>query len=317
MSPFVVERRAHAKLNLALSVGTLDPGTHLHPVASWMACIDLHDTLRVTRSTTGRSSISIVWAGDAPRVTPIDWAPERDLAARAHRALEARVGRELPVEIHLEKRIPVGGGLGGGSSDAASALFAIQDLFELGRTDEELSEVAYALGSDVPFFLDRLSRPGIVSGYGERVRRTAAVALDGILIIPAFACGTAAIFRAFDALAARDERGARRDADLARVEVLAASAVPDPNSFFNDLEMSAIQAEPRLAQSLAAARSVSGFPVHLTGSGSTMFVACPSGQESVSGTRLDEELSRLRSVLPGHVVVRTRFRGGPPRGVIA
>ena len=73
--------------------------------------------------------------------------------AQAVRLLERECGRELPVSVRLEKRIPVGAGLGGGSSDAASTLWAVNHLFDLGIDSEALKTLAAELGSDVPFFL--------------------------------------------------------------------------------------------------------------------------------------------------------------------
>lgn len=163
-----VTRKAFAKLNLCLSIGfPQQAGTTIeldgkskdvsgyHRIASWMACVDLCDDVTVTRKREGEKSVvRVEWAEDAPRPSPIDWAIEKDLAFRAHAALEARVGRTLPVEIVVSKRIPVGGGLGGGSSDAAAVLSALDELFGLGLSTRALREVGMGLGSDVGFFVD-------------------------------------------------------------------------------------------------------------------------------------------------------------------
>ena len=112
--------QAPAKLNLALSVGPPDQ-RGMHPICTWMVTISLCDDLLVTRLDEGRlSRYAILWHPDALRPLEIDWPVPRDLAVRAHLALEQHVGRPLPVQLKLDKRIPVGGGLGGGSSDAAA-----------------------------------------------------------------------------------------------------------------------------------------------------------------------------------------------------
>src|SRR5436190_20490393 len=129
---------APAKLNVALSVGP-PRGDGMHPIASWMVTVDLFDELVFTRLDDDRlSRYALLWHKDAKRRSEINWSITKDLAVRAHLALEHHVGRHLPVQLKLEKRIPVGGGLGGGSSDAAATLRAVNELFDLGLSLEEL-----------------------------------------------------------------------------------------------------------------------------------------------------------------------------------
>ena len=129
--PSVVRAFAPSKVNLALSVGA--PGTDgMHPIASWMVTTRFGDDLTVKRLPPGTPSrYAIEWHDEALRRTEIDWKLAKDLAVRAHGALEQRLGRELPVQMRLQKRIPVGGGLGGGSSNAAAMLRALDALFDL------------------------------------------------------------------------------------------------------------------------------------------------------------------------------------------
>ena len=128
-----IETTALAKINLSLSVGLpIEKIGMMHPIATLMSTIDFCDVLTVTRLDEGDlSRYAILWNEDAPQQTPIDWLITSDLAVRAHRYLEAKVGRPLPVQLKLEKRIPVGAGLGGGSSDAAAMLRATAALFDL------------------------------------------------------------------------------------------------------------------------------------------------------------------------------------------
>src|SRR4029079_18091135 len=104
---------APAKLNLALSVGPPDPATGGgDPIASWMATVDFFDDLTLTRLDEGSlSRYAILWHKDAKRRSEINWSIAKDLAVRAHLALERRTAKRLPVQMKLEKRIPVGGGL--------------------------------------------------------------------------------------------------------------------------------------------------------------------------------------------------------------
>jgi len=294
--------QARAKLNLALAVGPPRIEDGLHPIASWMAPIELADELTICRLEPDRDSrYAILWAGDAPRRTDIDWSITRDLAVRAHLALEAWAGRRLPVQLKLEKRIPVGGGLGGGSSDAAATLLAVRELFDLPISDEELRDIGCALGADVPFFLPpAAAAPALVAGAGEVVERTAAELRGGVVLLaPPMATSTAAVYRAFDDV--RLERPFEEAA--AQVAELASAGDPAAAELFNDLQTPALTACAELAQLLEAASETAGLPLRLTGSGSCCFAVAPSedeAQRACAALRSAPELSRC-------AVLTTRF----------
>lgn len=277
--------RAYAKVNLALAVGPPVPPRGYHPIASWFACIELHDEVELAALPEGRpSEWRIEWAGDAARPTPIDWPVEKDLAVRAHRALESAAGRALPVRGVVWKRVPVGAGLGGGSADCAAAMMGLDRLFGLGLGAARLREIAGTLGSDIAFFLDEASaaggagcaaRPALVTGFGERIERLGRVAREDahlVLFFPPFGCPTGPVYQAFDRLPPR----ALRERE---VRALAAGPGIDGARLFNDLEAPAGMVEPRLADSLARLRAGlrgHGAHVHVTGSGSTMFALARS-----------------------------------------
>jgi len=258
---------APAKLNLALSVGGRDE-RGMHPIASWMVTIDLEDQLTLMRLEEDRMSrYAILWHDEARRSSEINWPVHADLAVRAHLALEHRLGRKLPVQLKLEKRIPVGGGLGGGSSDAAATLRALNALFDLGLSEDELAEVGAALGSDVPFFIRGGS--AIVEGLGERIEPQATLPeLHAVLILPGVPCPTGEVYDAFD-------RVESQGLDAARVRALASRDGPiAPGSLFNDLTPAAERVAPEVSQLLADASKIAERPACLSGSGSTVFVLC-------------------------------------------
>ncbi|MBX3406987.1 MAG: hypothetical protein KF869_09500 [Phycisphaeraceae bacterium] len=276
--------RAHAKINLALAVGPAAPPRGYHPIASWFACVGLHDEVELTALGEGEPSAwRIEWAADAPRPTPIDWPIERDLAVRAHRAVESAVHRALPVRGVVRKRVPVGAGMGGGSADCAAAMMGLDRLFDLGLGAARLREIAGALGSDIAFFIDeecgpeRAARPALVTGFGERIERLGRVPREQshlVLFFPPFGCPTGPVYQAFDQLPPRP----LREGD---VRALAAGPGIDGARLFNDLAAPAAMVEPRLAEALARMRSAMREPgahVHVTGSGSTMF-ALAQGEE--------------------------------------
>lgn len=292
-------RRAPAKLNLALSVGGPEPAhaprPGFHPIASWMVCISLFDDIRVRaldRHESPRYHLS--WADDAPRTSPIDWPVEKDLAVRAHRLLEAHVAKPLPVEMSIIKRIPVGAGLGGGSSDAAAALLAISHAWKLSISPGTLMSLAASLGSDVPFFLDLDSRglprdqhpgPALVTGMGDSIERIPRVSAEVLLLFPPFACPTAGVYTAYDRILAGQSHAhesiphASRptaSANEALVRLMIRRAVEmrsiDPAACFNALTAPAVHLEPRVAAIIESATRASGRQAHLTGSGSCVFL---------------------------------------------
>lgn len=296
-----VTRRACAKLNLMLSVGNAlpaeNPKAGYHPILSWFHAIDLADTLTVEKAK-GASAYHISWASDAPRASIVDWPLDSDLAVRAHRALEAHVGKSLPITMRLEKRIPVGGGLGGGSSDAAAALLATRELFALDVSDEDLHAIAMTLGSDVAFFVDshegdaetNAPRPAIVGGLGEAIERVDALAGDVILIMPPFGCATGQVYKVFDEVRAKEMRdheieralagnkgrerttGPRETMVRGRVERAIKAGEVDTDDLFNDLAKPAFSVEPRLGKLATTVSSICRTPAHVTGSGSCLFV---------------------------------------------
>lgn len=264
--PQHVSIRAPAKLNLALAVGP--PGSDgLHPVASWMVTIDLVDDLTITRAADDRSSShAILWHDEARRRSDINWSTRDDLAVRAHLTLEKHVGRRLPVRLRLEKRIPVGGGLGGGSSDAAAMLNGVNELFELGLSTDDLIALAATLGSDVPFFVAGGS--AIVEAVGGRIEQHASSPeLYAVVAFPESPCSTRAVYKAFDAI---ESRGLRAE----RVRALAEHGRPTAENVFNDLTEAALRVEPALADALDRISRVAERPAAIAGSGSTIYVVC-------------------------------------------
>lgn len=259
--------RAPAKLNLALSVGPPN-GDGMHPICSWMVTIDLCDELEVTRLEPDRMSrYAILWHAEARRRGEIDWPMTRDLAVRAHLALEQHAERRLPIQMKLSKRIPVAGGLGGGSSNAASCLRAVNRLFELGMSPDDLRAIAAGLGSDVPFFVTGGS--ALVEGFGERIEPLAACPdLHAVVVFPPEPCPTGLVYAAFD-----EGRAGTLRAEAVRA-LAADAASPAPEAVFNDLAEAAVRLVPALGEHMARVGAMAEGPVHVAGSGSSLFVIC-------------------------------------------
>ncbi|WP_296945407.1 4-(cytidine 5'-diphospho)-2-C-methyl-D-erythritol kinase [uncultured Massilia sp.] len=191
MAAFLHDCPAPAKLNLFLHVtGRRPDGYHL--LQSVFQLIDHGDTLHFDL----RADARIVRTTDVPGV------PEaQDLVVRALRALQAEYARRhgrLPpgIDVAIDKRLPMGGGLGGGSSDAATALMAANHLWQAGLTDAELMALGLPLGADIPFFL--FGETAFAEGVGERLQ-----AVDGpdvwyVVVEPGVSVPTVAIFTATD-----------------------------------------------------------------------------------------------------------------------
>jgi 4-diphosphocytidyl-2-C-methyl-D-erythritol kinase len=148
---------APAKLNLFLHV-TGRRADGYHELQTLFQLLDLADTVGITPRSDGVIE---------RRSGPAGVAPEEDLAVRAARSLQAATGSRLGASLTVRKRIPMGGGLGGGSSDAATTLLALNELWGCGLSLDELAGLGLALGADVPVFVQGFSAWG--EGLGERL----------------------------------------------------------------------------------------------------------------------------------------------------
>ena len=172
---------APAKINLFLHVvGRRADGYHL--LQSAFVLIDWADTLHVER----RSDAML------RRHDLTTTLPEDDLCLRAARALQRASGTPLGADVSIEKRVPAGAGLGGGSSDAATTLLALNRLWDLRWPLERLAELALTLGADVPFFVR--GRNAFVQGVGEQVTPIEPPRLWLAVVKPSASLATAAIF---------------------------------------------------------------------------------------------------------------------------
>ncbi len=273
-----------AKINLALSVGSLTTtpdGQAMHPIASWMIGVNLSDHLQLTRLTDNHANQSSQFtiAFDDELDRQVDWPLERDLAFRAHALLESHVNRKLAVNAIITKRIPPGGGLGGGSSDAAGMFFGLNQLFELNLSRDTLDQLATSLGSDIPFLIHVLAgqTSAIATGLGSTLQPAPRHDLIPIVLaFPPFGCSTGPVYQAFDQLQTeRSESSSPTGVDLPRVQQQVTAEPLPPDAPFNDLELPACRVEPRLGELLKQLRDA-GLAMHVTGSGSTLFLIAPS-----------------------------------------
>lgn len=249
---------APAKVNLSFRiVGRRSDG--FHDVETVMTPISLADELRFERGSDNR----VEFECDDPSLS----SGADNLVVRAARAFLDNVGSNAGVRIELEKHIPHGAGLGGGSSDAATTLLALNELFDSKVQPNELNEIAAGIGSDVPFFL--LRSVAVCRGRGEiALRHTLPQQLRLLLVKPEFGVPTPEAYRRW-----------KTSRELPEIDY-------DPQQFcgiefVNDLERPVFEKYPFLARMKTWFREQPEVGAALlSGSGSTVFAALHDGADA-------------------------------------
>ena len=250
--------RAPAKINWTLNVTGVRPDGY-HELDMLMQTVELHDRLELEEDE--RLTLSCD-REDAP-------CDERNLVMRAARALQAACGCKRGARMRLAKRIPSQAGLGGGSSDCASALRGLNALWGLNLDEERLREIGLRLGADVPFCLTGgLCR---ARGLGEALTPLPSRSRRVLLVKPAQGLSTPEVFHAFDRLARpdpADNEAAARALALGDDELLARSAR-------NMLIDAAISLCPEVRETLCALRELGASFCAMSGSGSACLALFP------------------------------------------
>jgi 4-diphosphocytidyl-2-C-methyl-D-erythritol kinase len=251
--------RAYAKINLTLDV--LGPRADgYHELATVMQTVDLYDTICLTAIEDRRVRLVC---------TKPELSNDDNLAARAAHLVRERLAFRQGVLIELHKHIPVAAGLGGGSSDAAAVLLALQQWWQLHLTPSELLDMAAALGSDVPFFLT--GGLALCEGRGERVTALTPHLPRSmrwlLLLKPAISVSTAAVFRNLSASDFTDGTHSR-----AVSTAFNAGQIPRLEDLHNCFERSVLEHYPEVAHARAVLLQAGAPFVRLSGTGPTLFV---------------------------------------------
>jgi 4-diphosphocytidyl-2-C-methyl-D-erythritol kinase len=239
---------APAKLNLFLHIiGRRDDGYHL--LQSVFQLINWCDTIHLKR----------IPENAVRRINPIPGVlPDQDLVVRAATLLKDFCKVESGVEINLQKEIPMGAGMGGGSSDAASTLIGLNALWNLNLSKETLGKIGLRLGADVPFFI--FGQNAFVEGIGEKMQEIALQTPDFLVIFPNRAITTASIFQ--DPELTRDHAQITIDGFLASPLLFQS----------NDCQAVAMRICPEVKQALDwITQAVPGSQPRMSGSGSSVF----------------------------------------------
>lgn len=262
---------APAKINLTLEVGR-PRGDGMHPLQSVVAFAGIGDWIKV--SAADELSLDVV----GPFAASLSNA-EDNLVLRAARGI-ARAANVAPrARIVLDKHLPVASGIGGGSSDAAATLRALNELWSLNLSEAELAQIGRSLGADVPVFFSG-ARAALMRGVGEDVRPLKLPSLSAVLVNPLTALATADVYRQFDHIG------------LGRAAFTPASEWLDPEQVWagvaatgNDLTPAASALTPEIEVMLNALRADSRCRcAALSGSGATVFalVEAPGAAESLA-----------------------------------
>ncbi|WP_330259046.1 4-(cytidine 5'-diphospho)-2-C-methyl-D-erythritol kinase [Streptomyces murinus] len=252
--------RVPAKVNVQLAVGAARPDG-FHDLANVFLAVGLYDEVTVTPA----DELRVTCAGPDAAQVPLD---RTNLAARAALALAARRGIEPNVHLHIDKDIPVAGGMAGGSADGAGALLACDRLWGTGASRAELLAICAELGSDVPFSLVGGAALGV--GRGELLTGLdVGGTFHWVFAMAERGLSTPAVFREFDRLA----EGRRIPEPVASQDLLDALAKGDADALAaavtNDLQPPALSLFPELAATLAAGREAGALASLVSGSGPT------------------------------------------------
>lgn len=253
--------RAPAKINLHLGVGAPRPDG-LHPLATVYQAVGLYDDVTVTDAT--EWSVELTEPHDG---VPLD---DTNIVIRAGRALVDHHGFDLAARISIAKGIPVMGGMAGGSADAAATLLALDRLWDLQTSDEDLLRIAGTLGSDVPFAL--LGGTALGTGHGQLVDPVAdRTSVWWVVVLSDEGLSTPAVYRHFDELS--PDAPAEPPVPAALIAALAGGDVDDVGDLLaNDLWPAARDLRPDLVDVEVQLRSLSPAGVLLSGSGPTLLV---------------------------------------------
>ncbi|SDK22356.1 4-diphosphocytidyl-2-C-methyl-D-erythritol kinase [Methylophilus rhizosphaerae] len=254
---------APCKLNLFLHI-TGRRADGYHALQSIFLLLDHGDDLHISLRNDGRIMHKNPLAGVLP---------DHDLAIRAARALQSASGCQLGADIHCTKRTPMGGGLGGGSSDAATVLLALNQLWQLNYSRQQLMQIGLSLGADVPVFI--FGQPAWAEGVGEQL---SAVSLPTemlekyyVVVTPHVQVPTAEIF-AHQALT--------RDTKPLRIADFSNGA--NSSAFWqnarNDMEAVVCALYPEVANTLAWLKQYGD--ARMSGSGASVFVAVDSAEKA-------------------------------------
>lgn len=259
-----VRVRAPGKVNLGLSVGARGEDGY-HPVVNVLQAVSLVEEVTATPVSPG-AGVSVTVSGLHAERVPTD---ATNLAVRAALLLAEHVGVDPDVHLHVEKSVPVAGGMGGGSADAAAALVACDALWATGLSREDLAGLAALLGADVPFAL--VGQTAIGTGRGHVLTPVLARGqYHWVLAMQDSGLSAGEVYSTFDEITAGIDRGEPRMPQGLMEALRSGDAVALGAALHNDLEPAAVEIAPELTEPLGVADEAGALGVMISGSGPTV-----------------------------------------------
>ncbi len=256
--------RVPAKVNLQLSVGPREANGY-HNLVSVFQAVSLFDDVTITKSHEG-SGVTISVTGEQTHGVPEDGS---NLAVKAALLIAERFDFDANVHIEVKKSIPVAGGMAGGSADAAATLVAMDALFKLEATREELLELGSQLGSDVPFMI----AGGTAVGTGRGDQLTAALSrgpYHWVFALSSVGLSTPAVYAECDRMRAELEVAPPKVSDLLMQALLSGDPAQVGAALSNDLQNPACSLRPALSLVLEVGRDYGALGAIVSGSGPTV-----------------------------------------------
>ncbi len=279
MADLPVSFKAYAKINLGLSVLGLRSDGY-HEISTVMVAVGLYDSISLERDSKGLS----VFCPGLPRLPQ-----EQNLAYKGAKACLGSVGESPSFAIEIRKSIPVGSGMGGGSSDAAATMLALRRL--TGRDETvDLMPIAARLGADVPFFVGCNQNPplweaALCTGIGEKV--TPVPMMPYWLVVAFLKAGVSTpwAFGAWDDQNPSGQAPDNADTDQRSAKVLEALIAGDPvilsHAIYNDLERAVVPHRPDIRRAKEALVESGALNAAMTGSGSAVYGVCRSREDAL------------------------------------
>ena len=291
--------RVPAKVNLQLSVGPREANGY-HNLVSVFQAVSLFDDVTLTKSHEG-SGVTISVTGEQTHGVPED---SSNLAVKAALLIAEKFDFDVDVHIEVKKSIPVAGGMAGGSADAAATLIAMDALYKLEATREELLDLGSQLGSDVPFMI----AGGTAVGTGRGDQLTAALSrgtYHWVFALSSVGLSTPAVYAECDRMRAELEVAAPKVSDVLMQALLSGDPAQVGAALSNDLQNPACSLRPALSLVLEVGRDYGALGAIVSGSGPT--VAFLVGDEEAG---LDLAVALTASGVVGSVARAT----GPVHG---